>query len=139
MEAYLEKNRHQIPKFTSVKVKELHTIYLYTHLCQSMKERKTVVSMESRKQKAVLTCSKKGGKHISHYCAVIQQGPHLSGDSTPQPTQLQFCTACDTIMTTVYQQQCSDTRTAEHNSNVQLCAACTCTIYVILHKCSQQG
>lgn len=54
MEAYLEKNIHQIPKFTSVKVKELHTIYLCTHLYQSM-ETKIAISMESKKQNAVLT------------------------------------------------------------------------------------
>jgi hypothetical protein len=36
-----------------------------------MKERKTAISTESKKQKAVLTHSKKGGKHTSLYCAVI--------------------------------------------------------------------
>jgi len=95
--------------------------------------------MELKKQKAVLVHSKKGSKHTSHYCAVTSQGPHLFGDLTPQPTQLQFCTACDTIMTTVYQQQCSDTRTPEHNSDIQLYTLCASKIYVILRKCSQQG
>jgi hypothetical protein len=96
--------------------------------------------MESKKQKDALTHSKKRGKHTSHYCAVIQQGPLLFGDSTPQPTLLQFCTACDTrIMITVYQQQCSDMRTPERSSNMQLYILCTCKIYAILHKCSQQG
>ena len=89
--------------------------------------------MESKKQNAVLTYGKKGGKHISHYFAVIQ-GPHLFGDSTPQPTQLQFCTASNTMMTMVYQQQCSDTRTTEHNSNIQLYTLCTCIIHVTLHN-----
>jgi len=51
-----------------------------------MKERKIAISMELKKQTAVLTHSKKGGKHTSHYSAVIQQGFRLFGDSTPQPT-----------------------------------------------------